>query len=184
MTGLRFRNLDASPDDAVATWPFEGIVTAIERGTLPDWRRLAVAVEDDPWGHVAQQVAEAVRLPLPYGHARLFEMVVSEARRAAVRAERAEVASEIRDLVERSGLTQAVFAEGIGTSGSRLSTYLAAKVTPSAALMVRMRRVAARAESSCGLAAEGQDAGQPDREITCPVPSGEPACGVFDPPTW
>ena len=39
-TALRFRNIDASPDDPVETWPFEGILAAVERGTLPDWRRL------------------------------------------------------------------------------------------------------------------------------------------------
>jgi hypothetical protein len=28
---LRFRNIDASPDDPVETWPFEGVLAAIER---------------------------------------------------------------------------------------------------------------------------------------------------------
>lgn len=146
MTELKFRNLDASPDDPVASWPFEGIVTAIERGRLPDWRRLAHAIDADPWGQVARQVSEAARLSPPYGSGRLFEMVVSEARRSAAEAERAEVGSEIQALVERSGLTQAAFAERIGTSASRLSTYLSGKVTPSAALMVRMRRVGGRGQ--------------------------------------
>ena len=144
MTALKFRNLDASPDDPVETWPFEGIVTAIERGTLPDWRRLAAAVESDPWGPVARHVLEAVDLGQPYGSGLLFEMVVAQARRSAAEKERAEVGSEIRSLVERSGLTQADFAERIGTSASRLSTYLSEKVSPSAALMVRMRRIADR----------------------------------------
>ena len=40
---LKFRNIDASPDDPVETWPFEGIIAAVERGALPDWRRLAAA---------------------------------------------------------------------------------------------------------------------------------------------
>ncbi len=141
MTGLKFRNLDASPEDPVSSWPFEAIVTAIERGTLPDWRRLAHAVDADPWGPVAQQIAEAAGLSQSYGSGRLFEMVVAEGRRSAAEIERAEVGSEIRAMVERSGLTQAAFAERIGTSASRLSTYLSEKVTPSAALMVRMRRV-------------------------------------------
>ena len=47
--------------------PFEGILTAVERGTLPDWRRLAAAVRADPWGPVAQQVLEAVEMSRPYG---------------------------------------------------------------------------------------------------------------------
>lgn len=41
-------------------------------------------------------------------------------------------------------LSRAQFASQIGTSASRLSTYVNGKVTPSAALLVRMRRVAER----------------------------------------
>jgi hypothetical protein len=67
MTTLRFRNINASPDDPVETWPFEGVLAALERGTLPDWQRLAAAIVDEPWGHVARQTAEALALDLPYG---------------------------------------------------------------------------------------------------------------------
>jgi len=56
----------------------------------------------------------------------------------------AAVAAEIRAAVEGSGLSQAVFASRIGTSASRLSTYMSGKVTSSAALMLRIRRVADR----------------------------------------
>jgi transcriptional regulator with XRE-family HTH domain len=47
-------------------------------------------------------------------------------------------------LVRASGLTRAEFASRIGTSASRLSTYVTGKVTPSAALLVRMRDVSER----------------------------------------
>jgi transcriptional regulator with XRE-family HTH domain len=40
------------------------------------------------------------------------------------------------------------FAERTGTSRSRLSTYMSGKVMPSAALMVRMRRVALQASGT------------------------------------
>ena len=33
MSALRFRNITASVDDPVETWPFEGILAAVERGT-------------------------------------------------------------------------------------------------------------------------------------------------------
>ena len=141
-TALKFRNIDASPDDPVDTWPFEGILAAIERGTLPDWSRLAAAIQADPWGPVAQQVLEAIRLSRPYGTAELLEGVVSRARKLAADSEREDVASEVRELVGRSGLSKQDFAERIGTSRTRLSTYMSGKVVPSAALMVRMRRVA------------------------------------------
>ncbi len=144
-TALRFRNIDASPDDPVETWPFEGILAAVERGTLPDWRRLASAIRADPWGPVAQQVLEAVHLSHPYGTTELLQGIVARARQLAADSERAAVASEVQALVARSGLPRQDFAERIGTSRSRLSTYMSGKVVPSATLMVRMRRVALHA---------------------------------------
>jgi DNA-binding transcriptional regulator YiaG len=141
-SALKFRNVDASPDGPVETWPFEGILAAVERGTLPDWRRLAAAIRADPWGPVAQQVLEALRLSHPYGTAELLEGVVVRARELAIGSEREEVAAEVRDLVARSGLSKQDFAARIGTSRSRLSTYMSGKVVPSAILIVRMRRVA------------------------------------------
>jgi DNA-binding transcriptional regulator YiaG len=149
-TGLRFRNVHASPDDPVETWPFEGILAAVERGTLPDWRRLAEVIRADPWGPVAQQVIEAVSLSRPYGTAELLEDVIERARSVAADAERAEVAAEIGNLVDDSGLSRQDFAERIGTSRSRLSTYISGKVTPSASLLVRMRRVAKSCEFAAG----------------------------------
>ena len=148
MTALKFRNLTVSPDDPVETWPFEGILAAVERGTLPDWRRLAEVIRADPWGPVAEQVLQAVDLSRPYGTAELFEGVIDRARALAIESERAEVASEVKRLVIDSGLTQQAFADRIGTSRSRLSTYVSGKVVPSAALVVRMRRASRRAASS------------------------------------
>jgi DNA-binding transcriptional regulator YiaG len=141
-TALKFRNIAASPDDPVETWPFEGVLTAVERGTLPDWRRLATAIRADPWGPVAQQVLEAIRLARPYGTAELLTGVIARARKQAADSEREMVAAEIRKLLSRSGLSTQDFAQRIGTSRSRLSTYMSGKVVPSATLILRMRRVA------------------------------------------
>ena len=146
-TAVMFRNVDTTPYDPVETWPFEGILAAVERGTLPDWDRLATAIRADPWGPVAQQVLEAVRLSRPYGTTELLEAVVARARRLAIDSERDTVASEVRDLAGRSGLSKQEFADRIGTSRSRLSTYMSGKVVPSATLMVRMRRVALHAST-------------------------------------
>ena len=33
MSALRFRNVDADPADDVETWPYEALVTAIDRGS-------------------------------------------------------------------------------------------------------------------------------------------------------
>jgi DNA-binding transcriptional regulator YiaG len=147
MSALKFRNITASVDDPVETWPFEGILAAVERGTLPDWQRLAAVIRADPWGPVAQQVLEAVALTRPYGTTELLTTVIERARQDAADGERDEVVGEIRDLVARSGLSQQDFALRLGTSRPRLSTYMSGKVTPSASLMLRMRRVAAQASA-------------------------------------
>jgi transcriptional regulator with XRE-family HTH domain len=70
-----------------------------------------------------------------------MERAIDRARRDAELAERAAVAAEVKRLIDNSGLTRREFASRIGTSASRLSTYATGKVTPSAALLLRMRRV-------------------------------------------
>lgn len=62
------------------------------------------------------------------------------ARDAVAASERQAVATEVDRLIGESGLSRTEFASRIGTSASRLSTYATGKVTPSAALLVRMRR--------------------------------------------
>ncbi len=79
--------------------------------------------------------------------ARLQTTVIERARQEMAEAEREQVAGEIRELVARSGLSrQQDFALRLGTARPRLSTYLSGKVAPSATLMVRMRRIATRAQ--------------------------------------
>lgn len=141
MTTLAFRNVDASPDDPVEAWPQEAIQTALERGSLPDWRRLAAAIQADPWGPVARHVEEVLTYSRPYGVAKAMERMIERTRKARERTEREAVAGEVTALIEASGLTRAEFASRIGTSTSRLSTYATGKVIPSAALLVRMRGI-------------------------------------------
>ncbi len=142
MTALAFRNVKVSPDDPVETWPTEAIQTALERGGLPHWRKLGSAIRKQPWGPVARRVEEVLGYSRPYGVAEAMERSISLARHKAEEEERRAVAEEVRGLIERSGLSRTEFATRIGTSASRLSTYATGKVTPSAALLVRMRRVA------------------------------------------
>ncbi len=147
-TSLKFRNIDASPDDPVETWPFEGILAALERGTLPDWRRIASVITNDPWGAVARQVEEAVAMGLPYGVGPFMESIIRSARDARAGPERDEVVHDILRLLTISGLSRTEFASAIGTSPSRLSPYLSGKGVPSAARMVRLRVLAQRREGS------------------------------------
>ena len=139
---LAFRNIDASPADPVQTWPFEGVLTALERGGLNEWRRLAHAIEAEPWGQVSRYVEQAVAIAHPYGVSQVMTDIVAHARRDAEQSERAEVAATMRELIAASGRTQARFAADLGTSASRLSTYATGSVVPSATMLLRMRWVA------------------------------------------
>jgi transcriptional regulator with XRE-family HTH domain len=142
MSTLAFRNIDASPADPVAAWPTEAIQTALERGGLSDWRRLAAAVDGEPWGPISRRIEEVLAYSRPYGIAEAMERVIAHARAKAERSERDQVAQEVERLIKRSGLTRIEFAARIGTSASRLSTYATGRTTPSAALLLRMSRVA------------------------------------------
>jgi len=37
---LAFRNVNADPADPVESWPYEGLVAAMERGGFRDWQRV------------------------------------------------------------------------------------------------------------------------------------------------
>lgn len=137
---VAFRNVDASPADDVRTWPYEALVTAIDRGLVGDWQPIFVELRESPWGKVARRVEKYLSYREPDGVSALFTLAIDHARTAADKADKDEVAARIRKAVARSELTNAEFARCVGTSASRLSTYLSGKVTPSAALLVRIER--------------------------------------------
>jgi len=135
---VRFRNVDASPDDDVGTWPYEALVTVIDRGLVPDWQPILAEIRRSPWGPIARRVERYLSYRDPDGVGTFFELAIDRARADADDAARAEVAERVRDAVARSGLTSAQFAQLVGTSASRLSTYSSGTVTPSAAMLVRI----------------------------------------------
>lgn len=143
---LAFRNVDADPDDPVRTWPFEAIVTAIERGTVRDWARISAVLRGDPWGDVARAVEDYLGYADHSGATELFRRAIDRARAERDAADRARVAARVRTLVADSPLTAAGFAARAGTSASRLSTYVTGKVVPSATMMLRLERVAENAK--------------------------------------
>lgn len=142
MSGLRFRNVDAEASDHVATWPYEALVAAIDRGLVPDWQPVFAEIRQMPWGPVARRIERYLAYRDPDGTSTLFTLAIEHARNQADRADRAQVAARVRAAVKRAGTTQAEFAASVGTSASRLSTYLTGKVTPSAALLMRIERTA------------------------------------------
>lgn len=140
MMPVQFRNVDASPRDDVTTWPYEALVTAIERGLVPDWQPVFAEIRRNPWGPVARRVAQIANSTDDPAVGTLFSLAVAHARSRAEGSERAEVAQRVRAAIAASGLSAASFAAQVGTSASRLSTYATGRVIPSAAMLVRIER--------------------------------------------
>ena len=135
---LNFRNVNASPSDPVATWPYEALVTAIEQGLVADWRPIFDELKVDPWGPVSRKIERYLHYAPRDGVTVLFRLAIDRARDNAEARERALVADRVRGAIAESGLTAAQFAERIGTSASRLSTYARGTVTPSAHMLMRI----------------------------------------------
>lgn len=106
---LKFRNLDVSPKAPVREWPTEAVLTALERGSLRDWRRLIRVIDDEPWGEVARKVEQALGISRPYGVTGLMQRAIDRARARAAAEERREVARLVRRHLQCSGLIQADF---------------------------------------------------------------------------
>jgi hypothetical protein len=138
----RFRNVDTKPADPPATWPYEALVTVIERGSVHDWARVTRTIARDPWGEVARSVEDYLGYADESGVTALLRRAVTRARQDTEDADRAAVAARVRHLISASGLTAAQFAARAGTSSSRMSTYVTGKVVPSAAMMLRLERLA------------------------------------------
>ncbi len=122
----------ATPEEVARTW---------DAGGVPAWRGQVAIIASNPWAPYAGQLKElalAADRPAPV-HA--IDEAVKVYRARFERRERELVAREIRRLVAISGLSQREFAAMSGTSASRLSTYVNGLVTPSATMMVRIRRV-------------------------------------------
>jgi transcriptional regulator with XRE-family HTH domain len=139
---IAFRNVDASPTDGVRTWPYEALVTVIDRGLVGDWQPIFTELRRSPWGKVARRVERYLAYRKADGVSTLFFLALQRARLDAEKAEQAEVAARVRQAVARTGMTSRDFAKLVGTSASRLSTYMTGKVTPSAAMLVRIERAA------------------------------------------
>ncbi|GAA4814703.1 hypothetical protein [Tomitella cavernea] len=114
-------------------------MTAIDRGSLSDWRRIGAAVDVEPYGELAEQLTTALDLAEDAG------VVAALRRRLAAsqdRVARSLVAHRLNENTARFGGTAAAFARALGTSPSRMSTYLRGTVTPSAAVLVKAELIA------------------------------------------
>lgn len=138
---VRFRNTVASPADPVEEWGFEGLLAAVDRGDIGAWRTIMAAVRKDPYGPVAGVLSEVVEVAEDSGAAGALQVAVQVVRDQQTAADRTAVAAELTRLVEESGLDQGTFARRIGTSRTRLNTYLTGRTMPSALVLLRARRL-------------------------------------------
>lgn len=120
----------------------EQLARVIDTGTVAEWRAFVAPIAAQPWGPAADRLIDLARDAHEKVVARTLEEFRLVYRERQEQREKAYVAREIRRLVALSGLTQRDFAAYIGTSASRLSTYVSGKVTPSAAMLLRIRRAA------------------------------------------
>ncbi|MEX7471667.1 XRE family transcriptional regulator [Mycobacterium adipatum] len=133
------------PDDRpVEFWPTSAIRSALDNDDLDVWQRIVAAIKRDPFGRTARQVEEVLETEQPYGVSAALTEVLEKAREHLEANERAEVSRHVRQLLERSGLGAAEFASRIGVPGEELTGFLDAVTTPSATMMIRMRRLSDR----------------------------------------
>lgn len=131
-------------DRPVEFWPTAAIRAALEDGDISVWKLIVVALKRDPFGRTARQVEEVLGDSRPYGISKALAEVLTRSRAHLEAAERAEVARHIQVLIDRSGLGQAEFASRTGVPNEEFASFLDATVSPSAALMIRMRRLSDR----------------------------------------
>jgi hypothetical protein len=134
----------AQQDQPVEFWSTAAIRTALQGGDIDTWKRIAAALKRDPYGRTARQVEEVLEGTRPYGISKALWEVLERARAHLEANERAEVARHVRLLIERSGLGPQEFASRIGVAPEDLAAYLDGSISPSASLMIRIRRLSDR----------------------------------------
>ena len=131
-------------DRPVEFWPTAAIRAALETDDLTVWQRIVVAIKRDPYGRTARQVEEVLQTAHPYGVSKALAEVLTRTREHLEASECAEVARHVQALLDRSGLGPQEFASRIGVPGDTFETYLKGEQSPSASLMIRMRRLSDR----------------------------------------
>jgi hypothetical protein len=128
----------------VEFWSTSAIRSALQGGDIETWKRIAAALKRDPYGRTARQVEEVLDGTRPYGISKALWEVLERARAHLDANERAEVARHVRLLINRSGLGEQEFASRIGVPPEDLAAYLDGTLSPSASLMIRIRRLSDR----------------------------------------
>jgi DNA-binding transcriptional regulator YiaG len=140
-TAARRPQVDRRP---VEFWPTSSIRAALETDDLTTWQRIVAAIKRDPYGRTARQVEEVLETARPFGVSKAMAEVLSRTRAHLEETECAEVARHVRMLLERSGLAQQEFASRIGVPSDEFGEFVSGAASPSASLMIRMRRLSDR----------------------------------------
>ncbi len=132
--------------------------------SLPAWRCQLLHYAVEPWSAYARRLMELAEAAGEQDYIDGMRRFLEALREETSLGERQAIAAEIRRLVDETGMTQRDFARRIGTSASRLSSYLMGSATPSAAMFLRIRRAASslRAEAEAEVLARRR-AAAPDR---------------------
>ena len=143
-------------DRPVEFWPTSAIRAALETDDLAVWQRIVAAIKRDPFGRTARQVEEVLQTARPYGVSKALAEVLHRTREHLEANERAEVARHIQTMLDRSGLGQQEFASRTGVPNDDFASYLRGETSPSASLMVRMRKLSDRFAKMRSTRPEGQ----------------------------
>lgn len=120
----------------------EQLVDLLKHGTARHWRAALLPLIESPWGPYGEHIVRLTKEANLDAIGALLQECRKVYQQRQEQREREAIAREIRRLVAISGLTQRQFAAQVGTSPSRLSTYVNGRVIPSAAMLLRIRRVA------------------------------------------
>jgi hypothetical protein len=138
---LLFQDLDVQPardEPSAAREARTALVAFGMGGSVAEGRRGLGLLAAAPWGPAAEELvggaAETDRAVL--------STLLTWCRDWRVEQDRALVGRQVQRLVALSGVTQRQFAARIGTSASRLSSYVGGSVTPSATMLLRIQRSA------------------------------------------
>lgn len=135
----------------------EDLLEVFRSGDVRLWRRLVGSVLAEPWAGRTDVHLSLLDPEVRPGEFAGVRALADMARRIAEEDERRAVADHIRTTIASTGLTQREFATLVGTSPSRLSTYVTGNVTPSAAMLLRINRMAKRARASAARAGDESD---------------------------
>lgn len=134
---MKFRNLTISPDVPVGEWGVEGILAALERGGLNEWRRISQEVLAAPHGVAAQDLEQALAMTESQGAARLLRCFLERTRAG----DKELFAREFRSLVDQLAMTHQEVADILGTSRPRVSSCCSGAVAPNAVVLWKLQNL-------------------------------------------